>query len=117
MLADGMKVEEIAEELETTVYDLKQFLHRNRLFAINKDGRNLAYEIIKLKFRHPEYFKPTRSFFRAVKITQRRWWSLYRGEARMTEEEFKRVTLHIGLTLEEAFECRQLNWVEELENK
>lgn len=97
---------EIASELGVEEYDLKQYMHRNRLFAINKDSRNLAYKIVKVKFRNPEYFRPTRDFFRIVGITQKRWWTLYRGEGEMTELEFQRVSLHLGLTLEDVFEAR-----------
>lgn len=108
---------EIASELKVTEYDLCQFLHRNRLFSINKETRNLAFEIVKIKFRNPLYFRPTREFFKAVSITQRRWWALYRGDLKMTKDEYKRVSIHLGLTLQEAFEARQLNWIEEMEVK
>lgn len=116
MLKQKKTLEEITLQLGVTEYDLRQFLHRNRLFNVNKEIRNLAFEIVKIKFRNPEYFRPTRDFFKAVCITQRRWWALYRGETKMTEDEYKRVSIHLGLTLEEAFDARQLNWIEELED-
>ena len=40
----------------------------------------LAYEVVKLKFVHPEYFRPTKKFYRAVGLSQRQWWSAYRGK-------------------------------------
>lgn len=107
---------DIASELGVKEYDLKQFMHRNRLFEVNKDSRNLAFKIVKVKFRNVEYFKPTRDFFKKVGIKQKRWWALYRGEEEMTELEFQRVSIHLGLTLEDVFEARQLNWIEDLEN-
>jgi len=77
----------------------------------------LAYKIIKVKFRFPEYFSPPREFFKRVGITQKRWWMLYRGEEEMTELEFKRVSTHLGLTLDDVYEARQLDWIEDMENQ
>lgn len=115
-LKEKKELSEIAAELDVSEYDIKQFIHRNRLFLFNKDSRNLAYKMIKAKFRQPEYFKPTRKFFITVGITQKRWWALYRGEAEMTELEFRKVSTHLGLSLEDVYEARQLNWIEDLEN-
>ena len=72
------------------------------------ETRNLAQEIIAMKFIYPEYFSPTRNFFVATGIGQRRWWQLYRGEKRMTETEYKAITDHLKVSLLEAFEARQL---------
>ena len=116
-LESGRTTEEIARELNVTEYVLKQFLHRNKLFTFNDDNRNLALEVIKIRFIYPEYFKPTRSFFEAVGIKQRRWWQLYRGEKKMLESEYKKLALHLQISLQEAFEARQINWVTDLDNK
>ncbi|MDR2949207.1 MAG: hypothetical protein LBV71_08355 [Prevotella sp.] len=115
-LKEKKSISEIASEIDASEYDLKQFIHRNRLFGVNMDSRNLAFKIVKVKFRNPEYFRPTREFFKIVGITQKRWWNLYRGDEEMSELEFQRVSLHLGLTLEDVFEARQLNWIQDLEN-
>lgn len=100
--------EQIAEMLNVPLYDLQQYIHRERIFRISREPRNLAFEIIKIKFIHPEYFRPTRKFFRAVGMTQRQWWAAFRGERKLTEDQYKQVALHLGITLEEAFNARQL---------
>ena len=87
--------------------ELKLFLHRYRIFP-KTENRNLALEIIELKFLYPEYFTPTRTFFNATGIGQRRWWQLYRGDKRMTELEYKAISDHLEISLQEAFEVRQL---------
>lgn len=87
--------------------ELKLFLHRYRIFPETED-RNLAQEIIALKFIYPEYFTPTRTFFNVTGIGQRRWWQLYRGDKKMTESEYKAITEHLEISLQEAFEVRQL---------
>lgn len=118
MLQEQKEPFEIAAAIGVQEYDLRQFIHRNRLFDSQKNGRNLAYEIISILLRgNPDYFKPNRRFYNSVKIRQKRWWKLFRGDERMTEEEYKRLTNHIGITLDEALDARQLNWVEDLEKK
>ena len=102
-----MTQEEMAIELEVEPMELKQFLHRNRIFPKTEE-RNLAQEIISMKFIYPEYFLPTRSFFAATGIGQRRWWQLYRGDKKMTESEYKSLAQHLNVSLQEAFDARQL---------
>ncbi len=99
---------EIAAKIGVTEFSLMQFIHRERIFHISQTPRNLAYEIVKLKFVHPEYFRPTRQFFRAVKMSQREWWRAYRGEVRLTKEQYKRLVEHLNVTLTEALELRQI---------
>lgn len=108
---DQMPLPEMAEKLNVPEYDLYQYVHRERIFPISTKPKNLAYELVKIKFVHPEYFKPTRRFYQAVKMTQRQWWAAFRGETRLTEEQYKRLSIHLGITLEEAFEARQLELV------
>lgn len=104
----GIKtLEQMATELNVDSMELRLFIHRYRLFPVNTQ-RNLAKEIIAMKFIYPEYFSPTRSFFESTGIGQRRWWQLYRGDKKMTENEYKSITEHLKITLQEAFEARQL---------
>jgi hypothetical protein len=102
-----MTQEEMAKELNVDPMDLKLFLHRNRIFPKTEE-RSLAKELITLKFIYPEYFSPTRNFFEVTGIGQRRWWQLYRGEKKMTETEYMAVAEHLKVSLQEAFEARQL---------
>ena len=101
--------QQMADELGVRLYDLELYMHRERIFAVRTSPKNLAYEIIKIKFVHPEYFRPIRKFYRAVGMTQRQWWAAYRGERQLTEEEYKRLTEHLNVTLSEAFELRQIS--------
>ena len=68
--------------------------------------------MVKLKFVHPEYFRPTKKFYRAVGMTQRQWWSAYRGETKLTETQYKALCSHLGVTLQEAFDTRQISWID-----
>lgn len=106
---DKKTPQEIADELGVRLYDLGLYIHRERIFPVKTTPKNIAYEVIKLKFVHPEYFRPTRKFYRAVGMTQRQWWASYRGERKITEEEYKKLVEHLGVTLPEAFELRQIS--------
>ena len=56
----------------------------------------------------PEYFNVTTTFLHAVNINQVRFWKLYRGEESPTDQEYLRLATTLGVSLQEAFEARQL---------
>lgn len=115
-IRDGVNPADLAHELNVNEYDLRQFMHRSRLFYFTDNKKNLAFDLIDILMRgNPDYFKPTREFYLSVKIRQKRWWALYRGELTLKEEEYSRLVKHLGITMHEAFEARQLDWVTELE--
>lgn len=62
-----------------------------------------------MKFKHPENFMPNRPFYKAVGINQMRFWDLYYGRKPITQEEYLSLCDYFGITLQEAFEARQLN--------
>ena len=43
-----------------------------------------------------------------VNINQVRFWKLYRGEESPTDQEYLRLATTLGVSLQEAFEARQL---------
>lgn len=59
---------------------------------------------------------PTRAFYREVGINQMRWWDLFHGRKNITQAEYVALSKYFGLTLEEAFEARQLSMFEEENN-
>ena len=70
-------------------------------------------KMLKLKFRHPEEFTPTRAFYKETGIGQRRWWDLYYGRKSITGKEYAAVAEYLGITIQEALESRQLELFEE----
>ncbi len=78
--------------------------------------RNIVQEMLRIKFRHPENFMPTRTFYHEVGINQMRWWDLFHGRKNITQTEYIALSKYFGLTLEEAFEARQLCIFEEGNN-
>ncbi len=97
---------EMATQLEVQPEELRLFLHRSRRFSIVKE--NIALRIITAKFTYPEYFMPTKQFFKSTGIRQRRWWQLYKGEKKITEKEYKAVCDHLQIDRKTAMQVRQL---------
>lgn len=100
---------DICEHVGRSEVAVKLFLHRNKISIGETVKRNLVKELLTLKFVHPEYFNPTRSFYREVGINQMRWWDLFYGRKQITEKEYISLVKHFNVSLEEAFQARQLN--------
>lgn len=112
-----LSLQDMATRIKRSPVAVKMFILRNRIDIGNKVHRNILQEILKIKFVHPEYFKPTRAFYKTVNITQTRFWDLYYGRASITQQEYIAITTHLGITFEEAFEARQLNLFEDNNNE
>lgn len=105
MLINGLSQEEIAKKYNTSVYNLNQVIHRNRLFNSEDKTPSLTYRIIAKIFRnYPQYFRPTREFYHSVNISQQRWWALYRGDSDLTDDEYQSIISHFKMTYDEVLE-------------
>lgn len=99
---------QIAKDVNRTERALNLFLHRNRHDPRLSDNKNnLLIKLLSKKFKDVACFTPTRSFFTAVRIGQKRYWSLYKGLEIITEEELIRIAAYFEVTLEDVFEIRQ----------
>lgn len=106
----------MAEHLGKSVLAVKLYMHRNHIIIGQTVKRNIVQEMLRIKFRHPENFMPTRAFYCEVGINQMRWWDLFHGRKNITQTEYVALSKYFGLTLEEAFEARQLSMFEEENN-
>ena len=52
---------------------------------------------------------PTKKFYAATKIGQRRWWMLFKGEKIPTEKEYMAICKHLNVVDGKHLEARQLN--------
>lgn len=102
-----LNASEIAVKLGKTERAVNLFLFRHRRSPRAVVKNNIILCILQATFINPEYFMPTRAFYEAVKISQKRWWALYRGTVQATEEEYRRVARHLGVDNAELFEKRQ----------
>ena len=105
--------EDMAAYLGHSPMSVRLFVLRRRMTPGPLVKRNLLMEMLKLKFRHPEEFTPTRAFYKETGIGQRRWWDLYYGRKPITGKEYTAVAEYLGLTIQEAIESRQLELFEE----
>jgi len=104
-----LTITEMADQVHKTERAVKLFLPRNKVGYGRQVKRNLCLELIKIRFVHPEYFSPTKKFYDATGINQVRWWHLYHGRKQITQAEYLAIATHLNISLQEAFELRQLN--------
>lgn len=108
-----VSLEEMAKNLCRTPMSVRLYILRKRLTSNQKVKRNILQEMLRLKFKHLEDFSPTKTFYKETKIGQRRFWDLYFGRKPITEQEYIAVAEYLGITLQKAFDSRQLNLFEE----
>ena len=112
-----VSLEDMAVCLKRSPMSVRLYILRNRLTVGRTVKRNLLLKILKIKFRHPEDFCPTRAFYKETGIGQRRYWDLYFGRKGITQKEYAAVAEYLGVTIQEAFEARQLDLFDEEQNK
>ena len=110
-----LSFEQMGRALNRSAMSVRLFALRNRLTVGLQVKRNILMEMLKIKFRHPEDFTPTRTFYKETGINQRRFWDLYYGRKSISSKEYAAVAEYLGVTLQEAFESRQLDLFEENE--
>lgn len=108
-----LSFEQMGRALNRSAMSVRLFVLRNRLTVGLQVKRNILMEMLKIKFRHPEDFTPTRAFYKETGINQRRWWDLYYGRKPITGKEYAAVADYLGVTIQEAFDSRQLDLFEE----
>ncbi len=111
-----VSLEVMARYLGRSSMSVRLYILRNRLIPgqARTVKRNLLIDMLKIKFRHPEDFSPSKSFYRETGIGQRRYWDLYFGRKPITGREYAAVAGYLGVTMQEAFESRQLELFEEI---
>ena len=70
--------------------------------------RNLITEMLRQRIGDPRSFQPQRDFYERTKIGQKRFWQLYNGEKNPSQNEYIALTREWNVTLEDAFDIRQL---------
>ena len=112
-----MSFEYMGEYLERSPMSVRLYVLRRKLTTGQLVKRNLLMALLKIKFRHPEDFSPTRMFYRETGIGQRRYWDLYFGRKPITGKEYSAVAEYFGITVTESIKSRQLELFTEEELK
>ena len=108
-----LSFEQMGRALNRSAMSVRLFCLRNRLTVGLQVKRNILMAMLKIKFRHPEDFTPTRAFYTETGINQRRFWDLYYGRKSISSKEYAAVAEYLGVTLQETLESRQLDLFEE----
>lgn len=109
----SLSLEDMAYALGRSVMSVRLFILRQRWSVGPSAKRNIVQAMLKLRFRNIEDFQPSRKFYNETGIGQRRWWELYHGTKVVSKEEYMKLAEYFGVTLQEAFESRQLDLFED----
>ncbi len=112
-----LSFEDMGRYLGRSPMSVRLYVLRRKLTTGQLVRRNLLMALLKIKFRHPEDFSPTRMFYRETGIGQRRYWDLYFGRKPITGKEYSAVAEYFGITVTETIESRQLELFSEEELK
>ena len=108
-----MSLEDMAAYLDRSPMSIRLYILRRRMTVGPTLKRNLLVKLLKIKFRHPENFNPTRDFYKETGIGQRRYWDLFFGRKKITGKEYQALTEYVGVTIDEDLDARQLELFEE----
>ena len=106
---------DLAIQLGRTENCLNIKLHRLRIErkkgGLKKEmvSRNLVIEMLTQRIGDPNSFRYTPEFRTRTGIMQKRFWQLFRGEKNLTQSEYLKLMREWNVTLEDAFEMKQLN--------
>ena len=107
----GLKtIEEMASDLGRTPMSVRLYIHQHRLVPAGQHTvkKNILVELLKLRFRHLEDFKPSKYFYAECHITQFRYADLFYGRKQIKPEEYQAIAEYFNITAAEAMESRQL---------
>ena len=108
-----ISLENMAAYLNRSPMAIRLYILRRRMTVGPTLKRNLLVKLLKIKFRHPENFNPTRDFYKETGIGQRRYWDLFFGRKKITGKEYQALTEYFGVTIDEDLDARQLELFEE----
>lgn len=108
-----ISLENMAAYLNRSPMSIRLYILRRRMTVGPTLKRNLLVKLLKIKFRHPENFNPTRDFYKETGIGQRRYWDLFFGRKKITGKEYQALTEYFGVTIDEDLDARQLELFEE----
>lgn len=83
-----MTLEQMSDHLGRSALAVQLYMHRKHIVTGQTVKRNLVQEMLRIKFRHPENFMPTRAFYREVGINQMRWWDIFHGRKNINQTEY-----------------------------
>lgn len=109
-----MTIEDMAFALERTPMSIRMYIHQHRLIPAGQKTvkRNILVELLKLRFRHLEDFKPSKWFYAECHLSAPRFADLFYGRKQIKPEEYTAIADYFNITAAEAMDSRQLELFE-----
>ena len=109
----GMTLEAMAKHVHRSPMAVRLLILRNKWTARSVVKHNSLIRLLKVRFNHLEDFQPSRQFYNSVRMSQKRFWQIYRGEKVITNEEYLAIARYLDVEPVEAFDAFQLELFEE----
>lgn len=88
--AGKMTLQQLADKVGRSRLAVQLYMHRKHIVVGQTVRRNLVQEMLRIKFKHPENFMPTRTFYKTVGINQMRWWDIFYGRKALLNKNTSR---------------------------
>lgn len=97
--AGKMTLQQLADKVGRSRLAVQLYMHRKHIVVGQTVRRNLVQEMLRIKFKHPENFMPTRTFYKTVGINQMRWWDIfYRAGKALLNKNTSALCEYFGVT-------------------
>lgn len=109
---NDMTLSDIALALGRSEDAVYLYCYRHHIAVKPRLKNPMMRRLLEIKFGDPDFFHPSKDFFRQVGINQKRWADLAWGYAQPTQDELKRAAVRLNFTVEETFklmDARQLD--------
>lgn len=104
---------EMCRHLRRTEKAVRLYILRQRIDVPGPQvKKNLLRNLLEIRFRNIEDFKPSRAFFADVGISSRRYYNIFFGRSQISGEEYARIADYFNITVTECMEARQLSLFE-----
>ena len=110
-LAKNVPLNSIAVSLKKSEDAVYLYCYRHHIPLKPRKKNPMMRRLLEIKFGNPDFFHPSKDFFRQTGINQKRWTELAWGYEQPTQEELKRAAVILNFSVEETFklmEARQL---------
>lgn len=113
----SMTLDDIALRLGRSVDAVYLYCYRHHIPVKPRLKNPMMRRLLEIKFGNPDFFHPSKDFFRQVGINQKRWTELAWGYVQPSQDELKRAAVILNFSVEETFklmEARQLDLFSEV---
>lgn len=110
-LSKNVPLNRIAEGLKRSEDAVYLYCYRHHIALKPRLKRPMMRMLLEIKFGNPDFFHPSKDFFRMTGINQKRWTELAWGYAQPTQDELRRAANTLNFTIDEKFklmDARQL---------